>query len=423
MQLNSGLLRLILLVLILILVISIIGTGIVQADSDWYNSDWQYRKKITIESDNVSGSINLPDFPVLISITDSHLATHADSNGDDILFTHNAGAKLSHEIESYDETSGQLVAWVKIPSLSPSTDTDIYMYYDNDSAGNQENPADVWDSNFVLVDHMQDDPDNAHTRDSTSNDNDGTKGGAGTPTEVAGKVGEAQDFDGTAGEYIDYGAQAELELDGVDLTLEVIIKPTDWNPSYVTQLLGTYLDVGDKGWEFGLGGDLSDPGKPYSMVGDGVDTSVIFSDDAITTGSYYALAFTFIESTKLAAHYTNGVANGGGTLSRGIKDESLNCYAGARGGSTYLQNGIVDEVRVSRVARSADWIQTSYNNQIYPGTFITMGSVQTETQPPTVVGGIVMPVNKAVILLPWFFMALTMSLVIVQIILHFRKKT
>ena len=88
--------------------------------ASWYNASWQYRKLITI--DNTKVAANLTDFPVLISITDTDLRDDAQSDGDDILFTSSDGtAKLSHEIEDYDGTTGALVAWVKIPSLSGSS--------------------------------------------------------------------------------------------------------------------------------------------------------------------------------------------------------------------------------------------------------------------------------------------------------------
>ena len=48
----------------------IIGPGVARADPGWYNPDWNYRKKITLNSDNISGSDNLTYFPVLISLTD-----------------------------------------------------------------------------------------------------------------------------------------------------------------------------------------------------------------------------------------------------------------------------------------------------------------------------------------------------------------
>jgi len=36
-------------------------------------------------------------------------------------------------------------------------------------------------------------------------------------------------------------------------------------------------------------------------------------------------------------------------------------------------NGIIDEVRVSNTARTADWIKTCYNNQGDPSTFHSVG--------------------------------------------------
>ena len=48
-----------------------------------------------------------------------------------------------------------------------------------------------------LVTHMRDDPDNSHIRDSTLNNNDGTKKAAGEPAvTISGKIDDAQDFDG-----------------------------------------------------------------------------------------------------------------------------------------------------------------------------------------------------------------------------------
>ena len=87
---------------------------------NWYNDDWKYRKKITI--DNTKVDATLSDFPVLVSLTtDSELSNNARSDGFDILFTSSDGtSKLKHEIEKYTTGTGLIVAWVKVPSLSSS---------------------------------------------------------------------------------------------------------------------------------------------------------------------------------------------------------------------------------------------------------------------------------------------------------------
>jgi hypothetical protein len=39
-------------------------------------------------------------------------------------------------------------------------------------------------------------------------------------------------------------------------------------------------------------------------------------------------------------------------------------------------NGAIDEVRVSNIARSSDWISTEFANQSQPSTFYTIGAAQ-----------------------------------------------
>ena len=39
-----------------------------------------------------------------------------------------------------------------------------------------------------------------------------------------------------------------------------------------------------------------------------------------------------------------------------------------------LFDGIIDEVRISSMARGADWIKTEYNNESSPGGFYAVGS-------------------------------------------------
>ena len=157
-------LRLLVRKLILILVvISTVVVGLLvlpknETEAVWYNGSWQYRKKITIEADQVSGSSDLSNFPVLVSISDNDVGSISQSDGDDILFTNSSGTKLDHEIEKFTTSTGQLVAWVEIPTLGGATDTVIYIYYGNPGAVNQENPTGVWDSNFLAVHHLAEDP-------------------------------------------------------------------------------------------------------------------------------------------------------------------------------------------------------------------------------------------------------------------------
>ena len=106
MGLSKGFFQLISLTLFLVLVLVGVGSGVAKANPGWYNASWDYRKKITINSANVSA--DLTNFPVLISLaSDSDLASDAQNDGDDILFTaDDEVTKLSHEIETFNGTSG-----------------------------------------------------------------------------------------------------------------------------------------------------------------------------------------------------------------------------------------------------------------------------------------------------------------------------
>jgi predicted glutamine amidotransferase len=118
----------------------------------WWNTDWQYRRVITIDPSKVSS--DQTDFPVVIDLTDDTLPTKAQPDGDDFVFTDANNVKLNHEIESYDHTTGHLIAWVNVPYVSSTTQTILYMYYGNQHATNQENPPAVWDTSNKLVLHL-----------------------------------------------------------------------------------------------------------------------------------------------------------------------------------------------------------------------------------------------------------------------------
>jgi len=83
-----------------------------------------------------------------VQITDdTDLHSHAQDDGDDILFTldGNNETKLNHEIEYYNNDSNYVNAsiWVNITSLSSSADTIIWMYYGNSTCASQESVVDT----------------------------------------------------------------------------------------------------------------------------------------------------------------------------------------------------------------------------------------------------------------------------------------
>ena len=93
-----------------------------------FDYGFQYRKQITIDHTKVAD--DLTNFTILLSTIDDDLHQKAQDDGGDILFMNDVGvaSKFYHEVENYDPSTGELIAWIKIPFLSSTNDTIFYMY-------------------------------------------------------------------------------------------------------------------------------------------------------------------------------------------------------------------------------------------------------------------------------------------------------
>ncbi|MFX0167553.1 MAG: DUF2341 domain-containing protein [Candidatus Hodarchaeota archaeon] len=339
-----------------------------------------YYKEITIDHTKVSGSSDLINFPVLISIVDSDLHNYTQSDGDDIAFAIN-DTWLDHEIEFYNRdytiTQAKLVAWVRIPSLSPSTDTIIKMYYGNSTIGPTENPEGVWDSNYSGIWHLHDD-----FNDSTNCSNHGTNYGS---SDAVGKIGDAQDFA------------------GYNFNQEITIEPNETlNPNYITVTAWIYprgqltepsitgFIVSDYLWEDGkrvyyLFQHPND--RIYITVywNDGNTTSELWSSP-ISLNMWHLVGFTVSSSTL--ALYIDGSCVATTSITGGIEQYLNTIEIGDEqqlgDPADHEFNGTIDEVRISSTARSADWIATEFNNQNNPNNFYSVGSSQkVDPTPPS----------------------------------------
>ena len=91
----------------------------------WWNSNWAYKKQIAVTE--TSGT-TLTDYSVLLHITYS---SNMNSDFSDLRFTNSAeDTELGYLIENYTASTDAYV-WVKIPTLTASSVTNIYMYYGN----------------------------------------------------------------------------------------------------------------------------------------------------------------------------------------------------------------------------------------------------------------------------------------------------
>jgi hypothetical protein len=311
--------------------------------------DWSYRKMITINHTKVAG--DLSDFPVLIDLTDSDLATHAQPDGDDILFrAEDTTTKLSHEIERYDSGTGKLTAWVKIPSLSSTQDTIIYLYYGNENAENQQDAKNVWDSDYLAVQHMKETSGTIY--DSTINHNNGNPIN-GIALGIKGKIDGGDQFDGVDDRVV---LPQVFSIEN-QFTFEAWINSSNKQGYIISQRdnlsRGAFLQYNPSTFQFFLNNNQkavrsTTPNAWHYVVGVFDGTTARLYIDNITPVSV--------------------VGN--------ITWPNENLIIGDRSALGRAFSGTLDEIRLSKTARSEAYIKTSYNNQNNPAAFAVAGTAE-----------------------------------------------
>jgi hypothetical protein len=331
---------------------------------DPFEMGWQYRKKITIDHSKVDG--DLTSFPVLISTVDEDLCDKAQSDGDDILFMDGPGVanRLYHEIEYYDDSNGELVAWVNIPSLSANEDTVLYMYYGNPSCSSQQFPENVWNTNYCGVWHLSET--SGQIIDSSFNDNDGTNLGAAYGT--IGKISKALDFECDDPDRIIFPHSPSLDLES-EVTIELWFKPESFtydkatlctkHTSYYTNILTTGQVAVYTFWN-----DGGSRGPSNWMV----------ANTPIAIDNWHHIVWSESDN-GLRKIYINGLLDVQGNYEASIWSTSSKTFLGHNDWNENERrtDGILDEVRISKIARSEDWIITTYNNQNDPSSFYNIG--------------------------------------------------
>ena len=340
-----------------------------------YSNGYIYSRAITVASAVVpSTQVN---FPMLVSGTYAYLATFPNGGmihntvslnsqvvPADLIFTSDAAGTtlLNWEVASYTASTGTIEAWVQIPSLSNGTV--IYMFYSNLSVNTyQSNAASTWGGNYGAVWHMA----NGITQSLADSSGNGNRLTNSNTTATAGLIdGGSANSGNSAGLY---GASS-----GVDslpnLTYSLWVKPAALTNSTGSNL--TLISAGEIFWVNPASGTISAQIAATTSYGTATSTN------ALVVGSWQYVVMTY-SSPNAPLLYLNGNQV---SYSSQHARTGADSYAsgGAIGTPDYNPgssafNGVVDEARISSVARPADWIATEFNNQSSPSTFYTIGPV------------------------------------------------
>jgi len=300
------------------------------------------------------------------------------------------------EIDMWDQYNEQAFIWTKVPIISSTEDTVLYLYYDSAQADNTTYVGDltetaarnVWDSNFVMVHHMGKWP-TLNQVDSTANATNTTASNNFEDTDqVDGLIAKAISGDGVD-ESFDLPTTGILEVS--PYTLEVILQK-DTQGSSTSVLCYTPKDAHatGRGWLI----KVNSSGVPYSVKGSGDGSWEGVTATTVTTnGEYHYIAVRF-EADTLYDILINGViedsetdpgeladvtyADGGGT---NPPTKVARIFSEVVAGPTEqgFMDGKIDEIRVSGAVRSTSWVKAT--NDTARDNLISYGAPEPEPAP------------------------------------------
>lgn len=343
----------------------------------WYNENWTYRKKITIDPTKIPSDVS--DFPVYLNLADlgSDFFDHVNADGGDIRITTDDGeTEVPVEVVAIDTGTDTGEVHFKAPSLSSSVDTVFYIYYGNAGASLPAANAtygkyNVWRSEYKLVTH------DGGVNDSTSNQNNGSANGGVTGGGATGKMGKATTFDGTD-DFFSIPDSASLDVTG-EITISAWYKHSSAqsgsNPFILSKAEGPYeahIRGADQGIRYITSGDVF------------LDTEASLNTEDV----YHKIDWNYDDVNNTTISYFDGVSktltnNGAGTLGDPIETNATALRIGARYNNSLYFNGDIDEVRIYAGELDSAWITTEYNNQNSPSTFYSIGSESLNTTTST----------------------------------------
>ena len=344
-----------------------------------FNPSWKYARRLLLNTSasgaQVSGEVY--DFPVLVRLSAVNFNfSQAKTGGEDVRFAKNDGTPLSYQIERWDPVSEHAEAWVKVDTVRGNDGSQyITMYWgaSTSSVTSLSNSQAVFDTGkgFQGIWHLGE-------TDSLAPDATGN-GYAGTEyftASIAGMIGNARHFNGTSSIIRMKGtAGGTLSFpENGHYTLSAWIYH-DTLADSITYLIAGKGELQYFIKNFDRGVSTSDHERQWEFTeyhGGNIRQASTYVP--ATAKSWFYLVGVRDQTNQYL--YVNGalamagyqvIGTGQGQPPRDTTDDFtiggfLRFVTDWNQGYAYF-SGAIDEVEVSSVPRSADWIKLCYMNQ------------------------------------------------------------
>ncbi|MEI7911912.1 MAG: DUF2341 domain-containing protein [Verrucomicrobiota bacterium] len=323
---------------------------------------WQHAGSVflltTPEGANLPASAAVSDFPVLLRLRkESFNFSQAKPNGEDLRFATAGGVPLAYQIEQWDAAAGTAGIWLRLPRIQGNARQEIMVHWGKPDALSESNGKAVFDGSngFLSVWHMGEPlTDECGTVESK---NVGT-------TPAAGMIGAARHFAGQQ---------------GIACGENILNYPSEAGP-HSTELWyrsdAANMDLVCWGREGTPAGKVRMQLQSPSHIYIDSDGGSFHATSVLPKSEWVQVVHTY--DGKTGQVYINGrpdVATPTRTTMKILTPVRL-----WLGGwyNNYNFTGDMDEVRISKVARSADWVKLQYENQkplqTLVGTLVQAGS-------------------------------------------------
>ena len=305
--------------------------------------EWQRHGECWILTDaagaDLPATASVTDFPLLLRLRQGIFDfAAAQPHGEDLRITDDGGEPLHFEIEQWDAAAGAAAVWVRVPKIVGNSRQRLRLHWGNAAARSASDGSKVFGAWNGYVSALHLDP---SLRDAVGTVQLQDRGTTTTP----GMIGEARHLDGDSGLF---GGDKITGFPGgaADSTTEAWFRPERAN----TTVLAWGQEQRPGKVMFNL---LSPPRMAIQCYFADVD-----SKRPVALGEWIHVVHTYRRNDSRI--YIDGVLEGATTPLLDIP-KSVRLHIGGWHGHGF--RGAVDEVRVSNVARSPEWIRLQYENQ------------------------------------------------------------
>lgn len=330
--------------------------------SAWWNADWGYKKKITLDVQKLKqDGVTVPASAyALIRLHTGNFTFFADlaEKGKDLrILAADEETPLKFYIEKLDSINEMALIWVKLPAdIATAADPAVWLYYGNPTAVDAQDAKGSYDVNQVLSYQFG----SAGAKDLTAYGNN--PGEVTSTSAEGGLIADAAVFNGS--QIIRIPATPSLQMSpatGWTVSTWIKLDQAQTN-SVIFQRSGSAGSV-----------TLSIWGQtPYVEVAEG-SKQEFPGQSPLTLGAWHHLAF--VANSDNLTLYVDGIA--AGSLKIATRDLTSEMTVGADAGKARGFTGLLDQLSVYKVALDANAIKFDAQMQGTSGTALTYGEDST----------------------------------------------